>query len=725
MQVLTYDIETTYGKYLKRVGSPWCPDFHVCSIGWKADEADVESSYHVREVDGENTGGHLVTESGFLTALKETEWLVGANIKFDNLWFWESIRPELARGMKVWDVLYAHYLLTGQLYNLSRPEHMRPSLNAVAAYYDLPTKIDKVKHLWDAEVRTEDIDEDLLIEYQEYDVVLTEMIFRLQVKQLLQQGRFNQVFQRMEGLLATTEMEYNGLKIDMEKARELQAALEAEYDSLGVELEKNLPKFPPELEFNWGSPAHVSAIIFGGDIKYEKWVQHRDENDMPLFCQKTIKVPLLDADGNHVRYKSGKQKGDLRYKNETVPDFDKPKGCKTDFWFTCERKVRPLEKWKTKIPGRYSTAAEVLEVLQGHNGAFIKNFTRWKAIDKDLGTYYERDGKGMLTLVGEDGCIHHNLNHTMTVTSRLSSSAPNLQNIPSGRKSDIKSVFVSRYLNGVLGEIDYSQLEVVTKAVLSGDVNLRHDLLAGVDFHCMNLALSLGEDYDNVWHLCHVVEDIKYCNLRQDIKAFTFQDKYGASASKMAESTGMTEDQIKKLMAAKAKKYPQEAAFDEMVADEVNNSKIPTRLKSEPSKFPLSAGYYKCVTGTWYSFLEEEAPEFNQRRGIFTSIKPTILKNYPSQGLGGEIMQIQLGRVFRWLIRSEYDNDVKLVNTVHDCCWVDFRSLDIAKLVAPMIAGILEDVSDYWLEKFDVNWYDMPFPVETEVGPNMLDLHKL
>lgn len=155
------------------------------------------------------------------------------------------------------------------------------------------------------------------------------------------------------------------------------------------------------------------------------------------------------------------------------------------------------------------------------------------------------------------------------------------------------------------------------------------------------------------------------------------------------------------------------------------DNKIPTRLKSEPSHFPLSAGYYHSETGTWYSFLEEEAPEWLQKRGTFTAVKPTILKNYPSQGLGGEIMQIQLGRVFRWLLRSDYDDDVKLVNTVHDCCWVDLRNREVADTVVPMIVGILEDVSDYWLQKFNVNWYDMPFPVEVEIGPNMLDLHKI
>lgn len=737
ISILTCDLETTYGKYLKRVGSPFSPDFTVCCSGWKADTNPVETEYYVRESDtGERTGGHGSHTGVFSSRLRDTQWLVGANIKFDNLWYWLQIREELKRGLKVWDVLYAHYLLTGQLHNLARPEAFRPSLNAVARYYGLPTKLDKVKALWDAGVRTEDIDEDILLEYQAYDVELTEKVFRLQLDEVKAQGRFNQIFQRMEGLLATTEMEFNGLYINEPHARALQRALEEKYAQLGEELNACLPDMPPEHTFNWGSSSQKAALIFGGSIKYEKWVQHTDEQGNPLYCQTVRKEPCTGDDGEYILFKSGKRVGEIKTKNVTSPDITRPKGAKQDFWFTLPGHVKPQEKWQTDsskearkadplAPMKCGTGSEVLEELASSGIPFLAILGEWAKANKDLGTYYERDGKGMLTLINPaDGCIHHELNHTQTVTSRLSSSKPNLQNLPSGRKSEVKSVFISRFPLGVITEIDYSQLEVVTKAVLSGDANLRRDLLNGVDFHCMNLALAKGEDYQYVWNKCHVEEDQQYCNDRQDIKAFTFQEKYGAGVKKMAESTGMTEEVIERLLAAKAKQYPDEAKFDEEVAEAVNSAKYPTGMRS-PSGYPLMAGYWECPTGTLYSFLEQEAPEWKQKQGIFTDIKSTVLKNYPSQGAGGEIMQIQLGRMFRWLINSEFDKDCKLINTVHDSVYLDIRSIDTALEAVPTMVDILEDVSPYWKEKFGVDWKGMPFPVEAEIGYNMLDTKKI
>ena len=736
IDVLTYDLETSYGKYKKRVGSPFSPDMKVCSSGWKADALDTEVEYYVKEKDGNKTGGHGSHSGKFVEQLKRAKFLVGANIKFDNLWYWKEIRVELKRGLKIWDVLYVHYLLTGQLYNNRRPERYRCSLNAVAGYYGFPLKLDKVKALWDAGVRTEDIDEDLLLEYQAYDVELTEMVFREQVKEIRSHGgnRFVQIMERMEGLLATTEMEYNGLHIDTVTGEVLRRELEAEYNILGTALTQQLPSMPDEHVFNWGSSDQVAALLFGGRVSFTRWIQHRDPEGNLLYCNKTVKRPIRDAEGNATRYKGGLKKGQIKYKNHTVPDMDKPKGKQTKMSFSLPGIITPREEWETDgskaarkddptLPMKCGTGKEVMEDLENMDTVdFVKDFIKWKAIDKDLGTYYERAGKGMLTLVHDDGIIHHGLNHTIAVTGRLSASNPNCQNIPSKNKSQIKKVFNSRWLGGVVGETDYSQLEVVTKAVLSMDRHLRRDLLAGVDFHCKNLAMSRGLDYEYVYNECHVNGNKELKDGRQDIKAYTFQNAYGGGVALMAKSTGLTEQGIKDLLDAEAKEYPQAAAFNENVSKEVHETKMNTKMRSDPSGYPLRAGYYKSITGTWYSFLESESPQWKQKQGDFTGIKPTILKNYPGQGLGGEIMQIGLGRVFRWLINSEYDADVKMTNTVHDCCWNDYRNIAVAVVVVPQIEAILEDVSPYWLKKLGVDWEGMPFPVETEIGNNMFDL---
>src|SRR5690606_24903192 len=98
-----------------------------------------------------------------------------------------------------------------------------------------------------------------------------------------------------------------------------------------------------------------------------------------------------------------------------------------DFYYTFPGYTEPEAKWESKSDeGVYSTAAEVIEALGNRDIPFLKVLARRADIHKDLSTYYivtdedTGDQKGMLTLVGEDGIIHHKLNMNTTVTARLS-----------------------------------------------------------------------------------------------------------------------------------------------------------------------------------------------------------------------------------------------------------------------------------------------------------------
>ena len=115
-----------------------------------------------------------------------------------------------------------------------------------------------------------------------------------------------------------------------------------------------------------------------------------------------------------------------------------------------------------------------------------------------------------------------------------------MQNIPKKDKSDVKQLFISRFKNGKMGEIDYSQLEVVVQGVLSKDKQLCIDLRNRIDFHCKRLGIKLGEGYESVVQAVrenrvhHVEEttgmdgtiskiEVTYSDLRGDIKSFTFE----------------------------------------------------------------------------------------------------------------------------------------------------------------------------------------------------------
>ena len=172
-----------------------------------------------------------------------------------------------------------------------------------------------------------------------------------------------------------------------------------------------------------------------------------------------------------------------------------------------------MDDWKSSLTDGlggpvYSTSGEVLDTITANAGnvPFLAALGDANRLNKEIGTYYVKtdpktgEKKGMLTCVQPwDHMVHHKLNHTSTVTSRLSSSDPNLQNLTradfdaeTGKyKSEVKAMFVSRFgKDGKLGEIDYSQLEVVVMGLLSLDANLCRDLNNKVDFHCKRVALD-------------------------------------------------------------------------------------------------------------------------------------------------------------------------------------------------------------------------------------------
>lgn len=145
-------------------------------------------------------------------------------------------------------------------------------------------------------------------------------------------------------------------------------------------------------------------------------------------------VAALEAEhGPALRYKSGKNAGELKVTRADMPDYTKPKTRMAADYCVCPGFATPDEAWASSTDGLYSVAGEVIEELTSRPDAvpFLKTLGRVAALSKDLGTYFittddEGNSKGMLTLVGDDGIVHHSINHTSTVTGRFSGSNPNL-----------------------------------------------------------------------------------------------------------------------------------------------------------------------------------------------------------------------------------------------------------------------------------------------------------
>src|SRR5690606_33131133 len=234
----------------------------------------------------------------------------------------------------------------------------------------------------------------------------------------------------------------------------------------------------------------------------------------------TATAPAEDFDNvdNYATFASGKNKGDFKTKKVKVDDLTKPKFRNEDMLFTFPGYTEPDPKWESKSdPGVYSTSAEVIKELGSRDIPFLKALAKRADIHKDLSTYFittdpkTGEQKGMLTLVGPDNIIHHKLNMNTTVTGRLSSSDPNLQNVSKGSYdeatgemdgSQIKRAFISRYKGGKIIQSDFSSLEIYVQAILTECQQLIEDLKNGLDMHSLRAEQAWGKeegmDYDAI-----------------------------------------------------------------------------------------------------------------------------------------------------------------------------------------------------------------------------------
>jgi DNA polymerase I-like protein with 3'-5' exonuclease and polymerase domains len=265
-------------------------------------------------------------------------------------------------------------------------------------------------------------------------------------------------------------------------------------------------------------------------------------------------------------------------------------------------------------------------------------------------------------------------------------------------------------------------LEIIVQAVLSGDKQLRQDLNEGIDFHVKRLSTVTGKDYRDLKSL-HLSGDPDICAQRTKIKAFSFQRAYGAGASAIADSTGMPIDDVKDLIIAENLTYPGLNEFDMTVSGSINNSRTITQDKMffDGRPHQIAIGEWFSPTGTRYVWSEHEAQDWQKERGRLTSFSPTERKNWPVQGLGGEIVQTMMGKLWRWFVaKQNFGGKAYLVNTVHDCVLIDVHQ-DVVDLVIPTAKQILEAVPYYFNKQFDMG-IDVPFPVEAEIGPNWYEM---
>ena len=782
-KILHVDLETENHPWYGQVASPFNPANYIIAPGWRVDTVQDDGTVEAGEVKYDYFyNAEEANSSGWFSVLDDCSIMVCHNAQFELKWFLsrhrKTLEDFLKRGGRVACTALGEYLVSHQ-------QTLYPSLDETAVLYGGDHKVDGVKILWEQGHLTSQIDKDLLIRYlagtkattgQSGDIENTALCFYGQQAKLAAEGMTAMYWERCDALLAFAYCEFFGLYVDRDVANRNLAEQEAEIAQLREQLQELLPKdLPPELEFNWGSDYHMSALVYGGPVKYK----HKVPYDPPQYVKKDFvkfsdgkvvpveyvstdgaldftKVAALEVDyGEALRYKSGKNKGQIKVFREDTNE-PKLKWADTSVVLPGLVKVDSLPPGiREKYVGRraeyvgartlcdgttpvYSTSTEALKGLKNfvpEVGLMVK----LASLEKDTGTYYLRrvlnaDGtvkeqKGMMQFIDDKSIVHHSLNVTATVTTRLSSSNPNLQNLPRDGTSKVKQMFTSRFgENGRIIEVDYSALEVVMLCAMTRDMDLLALLQADTDMHCYRLAYRLGESYEDVYEKCHNEEHPehkKYKQMRTDIKPLSFADQYGATAAGLAFNTGCSIEFAEEFQANEAKMFPTSRGFRQVIIDEVERTgSLPGSIHREMADNGTwrvyRRGYYRGPSTTCYSFRQHDVWRDGKQ---VMDYKPTQMANYPFQGEAGFMMSVSMGRICRWLISKDwFDGQVCLINNVHDAAYMDAANPEVGREAALGAKAIMEDAPRYMTNIWpEYNMADVPFPAAAEMGSSMYD----
>lgn len=671
MQILVFDAETSlHNKGETAVGKfpadPWHPDNWVVWLGvkWLRDDLSVRKKtqlFRFKSKDEVSIPAPKVTDEGLL--------LVGHNIKFDIEYMcgpnnlhaqdWRDLMND--PRVRVWDTQVAEFRLRGQAV-------ISPSMDWCCEQRGWETKPGRLKEYWQAGISTEDIPDDEVEPYLTHDIDTTARLFIDQVRQATERGLMPLMRLEMDAVATTTVMEVNGMAFDKLGAMTvLEEKLQPAIDELMDEIRKPLAAElkAPEDVINPNSNPFINSYLYGGPWKYK------------------LQEYMYNDDGTPVLFKSGKRKGEHKKRWNTY-EVELPRQVPAKCKLTSVDE-ETLVKLKPQLPDRLKP--------------FIDSLLKLRALSKEAKTYF----RGYSALTYPDGLIHGNLNHAIVATARLSASAPNLQNAAHG---PIRKHFLSRYEGGHLLEVDLSQIEVVVQAFLSQDAHLIGDIKAGVDFHSKRAAAAAGVEYDTV-RLAYLEEDPHWTKKRKNAKQFSFQRAYGAGAPAIAVSTGMDIGDVEELIAAEEAMYPGVVDYQ--------NDCIKTVSRSTAERDGIMCGSLTTQFGSEYRFQREKY------RGEW-GYKPTTIKNYPVQGMAGDIIKLILGSLRKFLYHynrawPELHNgeDVLMVMTVHDSVIFDVPGWVNMKNLATALVDLFVKVRETIKQRFGFE-FNVPIKADAEYG---------
>lgn len=320
----------------------------------------------------------------------------------------------------------------------------------------------------------------------------------------------------------------------------------------------------------------------------------------------------------------------------------------------------------------YSTAVDVLEKLKGH-GEIVENVIEYRQLTKLKSTYVE----GLKALINQEtGKIHSHFNQTITSTGRISSTEPNLQNIPIRSEEGrlIRKCFLATEGN-LLVDADYSQIELRVLANIAQDENMISAFLADEDIHSKTASEVFHVELDEVTPL-----------QRSRAKAVNFGIVYGISDYGLSQNLDIPRKE--------AQTY-----IDEYLK---NFSGIKNYMDVEVKK-GREDGYVKTILNRRRYIPELNAKNFNIR-----SFGERVALNTPIQGSAADIIKIAMVKVYKAL--KDENLESKLILQIHDELIVDAKEAELEK-VKELMKNLMENAVEM----------DIPLKIDMQVGNNLYE----
>ena len=680
--ITTVDVETSWQKN-DNGGydpSPFHEDNILVSVGLNSYWGDeYYFTNHSERID--EGCFHKIQET-----LDKTTLLVGHNIKFDLMWLLEA---GFKYSGRVYDTMLGEYILNKGI-------RKSLTLEMCCRKRKIGSKDSAIKEWMDRGVSFENIPADVVEEYGKIDVQITRRLFDSQMSDFkLEKNKHLLMTAKMmnEFLVVLTDMERNGININMEDLNSVEREFRAEFAYLKQKIDKIVYKQMGDTKINLSSPEQLSWLIYSIKPKDKKeWckifnigidkntgknkkrpqysrLQFRNlvtDNTTPIF--RTVASQCMGCKGKGVIKRIKKDGSPFKNYSKCV-DCDGDGYVYTEMAKYAGFRQRPKSVYDVAESGFRTdkiTLSKIAAEAEGEFKEFIDAVVRHNAVDTYLNTFVE----GLKNFTNEKGFLHPKFMQAVTATGRLSSRDPNFQNQPRGKTFPIRKVVTSRFDGGKILEIDFAQLEFRTAVYLAQDKQGMEDIKNKIDVH-QYTADIIGVS-------------------RQDAKAHTFKPLYGGV-------TG-TEDE-KRYYTKFLEKYKDIKTWHD-------------KLQSEAIRYKR----IKLPTGREYSF------PYAERTPWGGSTYGTQIKNYPVQGFAtADIVPLACINIYKLM----KDKGVKslLVNTVHDSIVADVYPGEedvMSDIFNQGTADVIPALKQYY--KIDFN---VPLDTELKIGNNWLDMKEV